>query len=318
MVVFTCNVCGAPNQVEHFASEAASCTCGSNVRIRALIHLLSVELFGRSMSLADFPKLRSIRGLGISDKPCYGERLAEKFDYVNTFMDRDPRFDICAEHPELAGAYDFVLAADVLEHVAPPVETAMRGIAALLKPHGFLAATVPCAPDGPSRERFPDLHEYRVVPLGDSAVLVNRRKDGTLEVAGDLVFHGDFGDTLEMRQFSAPELKARLLGAGFERVRYFSENIPDLGILFDRDVSQPLVAARQPFVMGGAARSELVQRWQETADELWRERNRTLAAEGQAREAIEQARLAEARCDLAAQSRWFKLGRLLGIGPKLG
>ena len=56
MVSFTCNICGAYNQVENFATEPASCGCGSNVRLRALIHLLSMELFGQSLPLVEFPK----------------------------------------------------------------------------------------------------------------------------------------------------------------------------------------------------------------------------------------------------------------------
>ena len=100
------------------------------MRLRALIHLLSVELFGRSLPLPGFPKLKAIRGLGMSDKDCYNGLLAEKFDYTNTFYDREPRLDFTESHPELAGQYDFILSADVLEHIAPPVERALRGSAA--------------------------------------------------------------------------------------------------------------------------------------------------------------------------------------------
>ena len=64
MVRFTCNICSAYNEVEQFASEPATCACGSNVRLRALIHLLSNELFGRSLPLPAFPKMKAIRGLG--------------------------------------------------------------------------------------------------------------------------------------------------------------------------------------------------------------------------------------------------------------
>src|SRR5438270_6461431 len=106
MVAFICNICGARNQVEQFATEPATCACGSNVRLRALIHLLSMELFGRTLVLADFPKLKAIRGLGMTDKECYASILAEKFDYTNTHYDREPRLDFTAQHPELAGAYD--------------------------------------------------------------------------------------------------------------------------------------------------------------------------------------------------------------------
>ena len=85
-------------------------------RVRALIHLLSMELFGRSLVLKRFPQLKAIRGLGMSDKEGYAELLAEKFDYTNTFYDREPRVDFTQLGRELSGRYDFILSADVLEH----------------------------------------------------------------------------------------------------------------------------------------------------------------------------------------------------------
>ena len=153
-IAFTCNICGARNCVADFATERASCVCGSNVRVRALLYLLSMELFGRSLTLIDFPKLKWVRGLGMTDKPGYAAILAEKFDYTNTFYDRPPRFDFTEPHAGLYGAYDFVLSADVLEHVAPPVERTLEECCRLLKPNGFLAATVPCTGDDSMREHF--------------------------------------------------------------------------------------------------------------------------------------------------------------------
>src|SRR5258705_8594094 len=122
MVSFTCNVCGSYNEIEQFASEPATCACGSNVRLRALIHLLSIELFGRSIPLPEFPRMKDIRGLGMPDKECCAQLLAEKFDYTNTFYDREPRFDSTQADESLWGRYDFILSADVLEHVGPPIE----------------------------------------------------------------------------------------------------------------------------------------------------------------------------------------------------
>src|SRR5205085_9384401 len=106
MVSFVCNICGRLNKVEQFATEPASCACGSNVRVRALIHLLSMQLFGRSLPLPKFPQLKAIRGLGMTDKPCYARLLAEKFDYQNTFYDHEPRLDFSNPDPALAGGYD--------------------------------------------------------------------------------------------------------------------------------------------------------------------------------------------------------------------
>src|ERR1035441_3590111 len=161
MTDFICNVCGSRNHVAEFAAEPASCACGSNVRTRALIHLLSMELFGRNLILADFPRLKSVRALGMSDKECYASILQEKFDYRNTYYDREPRLDFS-------------------------------------QPHGFLVATVPCSSGEMLREHYPDLHEYRILPLGGTPVLVNRRRDGHLEVTDELAFHGGSGTTLEI------------------------------------------------------------------------------------------------------------------------
>jgi SAM-dependent methyltransferase len=295
-VAFTCNVCGAYHRVEAFATEPATCACGSNVRVRALLYLLSMELFGRALTAADFPRLKSVRGMGMTDKPGYAAILADKFDYTNTYYDRPPQFDSTARHPELYGSYDFILSADVLEHVAPPVERPLEEIASLLKPHGFLAATVPCTPDDAMREHFPELHEYRVVRLGSADVLVNRRRDGSLEAREDLVFHEGPGAVLEMRQFGRTGLRAKLLAAGFREVIFLRDDVPEAGILFDRDVSQPLIARKEPFHLSAQAQSELLEGWMGARTE---------------------AGLLANRLRMASKSRWVKLGRKLGIGPKL-
>jgi hypothetical protein len=287
-VTFTCNICGTRNTVEQFATEPATCGCGSNVRLRALIHLLSVELFGFGMPLPEFPRLKGIRGIGLTDKECYADRLAEKFDYTNTQYDREPRLDITRPHAEIAGTCDFLLAADVLEHIAPPVERAMEVMCRLLKPNGFLGVTIYCHPSDKMREHFPELYEYRVVPLGETNVLVNRRRDGTLEVRDGLIFHGGTGETLEMREFGITALQEKLRAAGFQTVHLLTGDIPEIGVVFDPDVSQPLIARKQPYTLGGDARRELIEQWRRRSAEI----------------------------GLAAQSRWIKLGRTLGVGPK--
>jgi hypothetical protein len=311
MVSFVCNICGTYNQVEQFETEPATCACGSNVRIRALIHLLSMELFDHSLPLVDFPTLKSIRGLGMSDKEGYAAILADKFDYTNTFYDREPRLDFTAAHPERYGTCDFVLSADVLEHIAPPVERALDEVAKMLKPTGFLGITVYCHPSDNLREHFPDLHEYRTVALGDSVVLINRRVDATLEIRDDLVFHGGTGATLEMREFGITALKAKLLGSGFRDVHLLTENVPSYGILFDKDVSQPLIARKEPFVMSRCAVHQLIDQIQHLQADRERrsgEYEKLCAESSGLREQIR----------MAAESRWVKLGRKLGVGPDFG
>jgi SAM-dependent methyltransferase len=302
VVSFTCNICGAYNEVETFATEPASCACGSNVRLRALIHLLSMELFGSSLILTQFPTLKAIRGLGLSDQPGYAGILAEKFDYANTYYDREPRFDIAELHPQLAGTYDFILLADVLEHITPPVERALEEACRLLKPRGFLGITIYCNPQDEMREHFPELNEFRILRLGDSEVLVNRRRDGSLEVRDDLIFHGGSGATLEMREFGMTALESKLISAGFREVFFLTGNLPPIGVLFDHDVSQPLIARKELFVMNRCAVSQLVELWHRASElaEGRQDRAETLAA---------QVRMAE-------ESRWLRLGRKLGVGPK--
>jgi SAM-dependent methyltransferase len=318
MVEFICNLCGARNAVADFATEPATCPCGSNVRTRALIHLLSLELFGRSLILVDFPRLKSVRGIGMSDKPCYAAILQDKFEYRNTFYDQEPRFDFSQPHHDLAGTFDFILSADVLEHVAPPVEAALEEIHRLLKPHGFLVATVPCSADESLREHFPELHEYRILPLGGAPVLVNRRRDGRLEVTGDLVFHGGSGATLEMRQFTLPALSEKLLASQFAEVRLFHQDVPELGILFDHDVSQPLVAAREmPFALTSAARVELIDLWRSAWETANQNRQLAAKAEDEANQARALSDTLTQKLHLSANSRWLKLGRLFGLGPDL-
>ncbi len=287
-MTFTCNICGARNTVEALPTEPATCACGSNVRLRALAHLLSLELFGESLPLAHFPRLKSIRCAGMTDKDCIADILIDKFDYTNTHYDREPRLDITESHPGLEGTYDFILCADVLEHIAPPIERALDELCRLLKPNGFAGITIFCHPSDNLREHFPTLNQYRFVTLGDKMVLVNRRTDGTLEVRDDLIFHGGTGSTLEMREYGVTALREQLLAAGFKDTHLLTDPIPESGVVIDHDLSQPLITRKAPYTLSPETRKELVTQW----------------------------RLNEEQIRLASASRWLKLGGALGLGPK--
>ena len=75
-----------------------------------------------------------------------------------------------------------------------------------------------------------------------------------------------------------------------------TDDIPEIGVYFDHDVSQPLIARKEPFVLDRNATRQLV--------DLWRSER-------------EQVTGLDARMRLAARSRWLRLGRLFGAGPKL-
>jgi SAM-dependent methyltransferase len=251
---FRCNICG--NTCNRPSGppgrEVPSCSaCGSTVRLRSLIALLSREIFGIELAIPDFPVLKGIRGFGMSDPPELALRLAEKFSYTNTFYHQEPRLDIADPSPEHlrqhTGLYDFILTSEVLEHVSPPVERAFVNINRMLKPDGLLLLTVPYRIDGRTAEHFPQLHEYALASPGGRTVLVNRRRDGSLEVFENLSFHGGDGSTLEMRVFTETSLKEIITGAGFASVRVASEDVPEFGVLHGETWSLPIVGRKGDF-----------------------------------------------------------------------
>jgi SAM-dependent methyltransferase len=245
---FTCNVCGTPVTcpVEQISREVASCpTCGSTVRMRSIVHLVSLAVLGRSVPLPDFPVDKSIVGLGLSDWPGYANRLAEKFSYTNTFFHEEPLLDITAPAPERRGSCDFVISTDVFEHVLVPVSRAFKGAYDLLKPGGHLIFTVPFTNDAETVEHFPEIHDFRVVQFGDEHVLVNRTADGRYTLHTGLVFHGGPGTTLEMRVFCRSDVERHLAEAGFTDIHVMEEAAPQWGILHKHPWSLP-VLARKP------------------------------------------------------------------------
>jgi SAM-dependent methyltransferase len=228
---FTCNVCNSLCSVETLDRDIPSCRkCGSNVRFRWAVQVLSTELFGRSLALKEFPRDRKIRGIGLSDWGPIAKVLAKRLDYTNTFFHCNPRLDIM--NPEAAAAScDFIIAADVFEHVPPPVQTAFDNLAALLKPGGFAVFSSPWESTGDTHEHFPELFDWQVMKFRGDHVLLNRTRDGRLEAFENLVFHDGPGETLEIRVFSKDGLLANCEAAGFQVS--FAENNPANGIVWD-------------------------------------------------------------------------------------
>jgi SAM-dependent methyltransferase len=249
-VRFRCNVCGSEVNcaVADLDREIPSCPgCGSNVRFRAIVDILSSELFGKSIALPDFPADKSIAGFGLSDWPGYAEPLAGKLDYRNTYYHKPPHLDITQPDPSYVGSADFIICTEVLEHVPPPVQRAFDNLHRMLKPGGFAVITVPYGLQEDTEEHFPDLHEYRLDDEGPGAArLVNVTRDGREQVFRDLVFHGGDGATLEMRLFSQRGLLRNLRRAGFTDVAVRNERRLEFGILHRYRWSLPVVARKGP------------------------------------------------------------------------
>lgn len=248
-VDFTCNVCGTANAGvprEAFGREDPTCpACMSSVRMRSIIHHLSLGIFGVSLPISRFPERRDIVGLGLSDWLGYAPRLEERFSYTNTFYHQEPFLDIAAPPTGRFPPADFLISTDVFEHVPPPVERAFEGAAALLKPGGLLVLTVPFTDVPETVEHFPDLDRFAITRLGEDYILVNRDRAGALSVRENLVFHGGPGDTLEMRIFSRADTVAILERCGFTDVVVHGGEYPEFGILPPHHHGLPITARRK-------------------------------------------------------------------------
>jgi SAM-dependent methyltransferase len=198
-VPFVCNVCGssAVFRQEHWMNpELASCgVCRSNVRFRWIVHRLSTELFGHSLLLRDFPRDKSIKGVGLSDPAVISTALSQHFLYLNTYLTSEPRLDL-RHDPSPFGELDFLIASEVFEHIEPPVPPAFKNAARLLKNSGVLLMTAPWVWDGDPSTAIPELYDWRLGREDDRYVIVNRRPDGTVERFWDMAFDGSPGPSL--------------------------------------------------------------------------------------------------------------------------
>ncbi|MEP6656350.1 MAG: class I SAM-dependent methyltransferase [Betaproteobacteria bacterium] len=244
-IAFVCNLCGTPNTVAPAAlsRETPSChRCASTVRFRAVAHLVCTELLQHDATLTELPVRNDLRGIGLSDDDRYAHALAAHFNYTNTWFDASPQLDIMRLPESMAGQYDFLIASDVFEHVAPPVQIAFINARRLLKPGGVFIFTVPFSLDAESVEHFPELNEFHLEQRNGQWRLHNITRDGRAESFGNLVFHGGPGRTLEMRLFSQAALMEHFASAGFRSWRIASEPCAVHGIAWPEPWSVPIVA----------------------------------------------------------------------------
>lgn len=243
---FQCNICGKNNSVplSRLTREQPTCRCGSTVRLRSLIHVLSIELFGETIALPDFPYRPDIIGIDMSGANTYADRLHAKLGYTNTFLHKEPQMDIVSPGDHWYETCDFVISSDVFEHVAPPVSRAFCNTHRILKTGGVLVLTVPYTTSGETLEHFPDLHEYQIETRGGRRMLTNTTVDGHTQEFENLLFHGGEGETLEMRVFSESGLIQELEAAGFSDIHIHREEYQKYGIFWPQAWSLPISARR--------------------------------------------------------------------------
>jgi SAM-dependent methyltransferase len=248
IIRFQCNICSTTNtkSYDQMDREKPSCDhCDSNVRFRWIAHAVSEALLDRTLPLKRFPSRKDIAGLGLSDWEGYAGPFARCFNYTNTFFHTEPRLDISNLPDDQKGRYDFVIATEVLEHVVPPVDTALVNLYQLLKPNGIAFITVPWIGDV-TQEHYPDLFDYQIVQEKGRWQVHNRTRDGRVEIFEDPVFHGGPGTTLEMRLFSGTDLVRRLEKAGFAKVEICRPTVREYGIIFQETWSLPMLAYKLP------------------------------------------------------------------------
>jgi SAM-dependent methyltransferase len=254
-VHFQCNICETQNTVERLrlTREEPSCSsCGSTVRMRSIIQVLTCEIFGKSMTIPEIdPPRPDIVGIGMSCWHGYAGPIAHRIAYKNTFYHQEPKLDITRIDPAMEGTLDFVVSTDVFEHVLAPVNRAFENTRRLLKPGGVFVFTVPYFHQGEQHvvttEHFSDLHDYKVVDdeyLG--MMLKNRKPNGDTQYFYNLVFHGGPGETLEMRRFSEWSVLEELQNAGFNDLTiYCADDLP-FGISWPAGHSAPIAARVDP------------------------------------------------------------------------
>jgi SAM-dependent methyltransferase len=222
-----------------------SCACGSTARFRALVHVLSTELFQRSLALDEFPETPDLAVLDMSGWEGYAHRLRRKVAYSNTYLHREPRLDIAAAIPPgWRNRFDVVICSEVLEHVDPPVGDAFGNLRELLKPGGLLLLTVPYSRNDETREHFPELFRHRLVRRSGKRCLYNVTRDGREQWFEDLVFHGGPGATLELRVFARGQLRRELAVQGFMDICCHEEWVPEVGALWGAPDGCPITARR--------------------------------------------------------------------------
>jgi SAM-dependent methyltransferase len=252
MFEFTCNICGFANSLflwpEQKHRELINCMqCRSTARHRGVVHAVQKALLNDTKTPLAFTDVRkSYYGIGMSDSEVYAQHLDRIFTYTNTLYHAEPHLDVsnsnsCARYKRL----DFVISSDVLEHVDPPVSEALRNIRGMLKASGHLILTAPFLEGYETIEHFPHLNQFSIANIGESFVLLNRRRDEHIETFQHLSFHGGPGSVLEMRIFGLGDLLARLSYAGFSNVEVIRANLGAIGYVWDEIAENPLSGGRR-------------------------------------------------------------------------
>jgi SAM-dependent methyltransferase len=256
--MYKCNITGKLFDLEDSEKERElAIRYGYNSRFRAICYVLSKTLFREVRVLEELKQSKKIKGLGMADG-LWSTILKEKFDYINTFNNADPKLDIY--NSDHVGSYknlDFIISSDVFEHIVPfpGIQIAFNNILKMLRKGGCFIFSVPYVNEGEHVEHFPNLYDYKLeTDENYKHILYNKTKDDKLEIFSDLCFHGEpCIETLEMRLFSKKSVSDFLQKSGFVNINFhtITEDMNAYGIFWSKDNAKNscslIISATKPF-----------------------------------------------------------------------
>jgi len=213
-----CALCATKNRSTDapVQREGMKCrSCASTWRVRSSVVSLLHAVGAPLAPLTELEPDWSRHGIGCSDHIALAVALTARFDYVNTYYHRFPRVDLLDPPVDLHQQLHFIVCSDVLEHVPGDPIPALKGLHGMLNEYGSVALSVPMAPEGDTREFYPDMASWSTrddftIDWTDHAGGVHH--DSTPE------YHGGPGQTLAFRLWSRPGIEASLRTAGFRHV----------------------------------------------------------------------------------------------------
>jgi len=226
-MIWECILCSTRNfRKSEIQRESMLCrNCRSTWRARAtglaVQQGLGYEIQPFKNILSDWSRI----GLGISDDINLSVALHAKFFYSNSFYDAFPYLDIRNVPVRAKASFEFVTCSDVLEHVDTGITKAFQGLRSLIKPDGFIVASVPINGPKGHREYYKDLSDFEITTDG----VYWQNSKGRKHIDRSPEFHGGRGQSLAFRQFSIYSLNKSLRDAGFSKVIEIAFS-PKLGI----------------------------------------------------------------------------------------
>lgn len=242
-----CPICGGGYSlpINFNSREGKLCPeCGASGRSSAIVYYTCQIAYENTKPLAEQPKRKDFRVIGLSDGAVYANVFATRFDYTNTFYHKDPKLDIRNPNSKYLGSSNLVICSEVFEHVVGETQDAFRGAFSLLKPGGHLIFTVPFVNKGESKEHYPGLLNYSTRQLSDGSWVVDLEySNGVKRTDHNPRFHGGPGLTLEVRLFNRDRILAELQEAGFVDIQVHDDNLPEHGISWS--VASRVITARR-------------------------------------------------------------------------